>query len=384
MNYVYTCQENTKVENGTESKEYSAVERDYAAEKINAATQGITLIKGGYIKTDLIKVNEIFAKKIKLQNTTDENGNTTYGSIYGGERYDENGKDNDTTAKGFYLGSDGTLKAKDGYFEGSIRSNDIVLRDNVWMPMITPHQKSGNINGTTIPITVDLETITASELKTILDNLLDSEYTINTDGEDTTSKRLWIYVTPADDGQVLKDNKVAFNLDRYTDDTTNTTYYLIGYSMKCALYNIQYAAETAQILLTVKSDGTLFKYSKTGGNAKKITFSYIAIDFPVQATTLYSDGVIVSRRGYEFSFISIPHQRYEENPNNMEYLYNLASSSDIDSTPRLCCIRTTQETWDLGIIWKEDDNFYINVAGVNKYTLSKDSTSAPGFNYFLL
>lgn len=129
MNYVYTCQENTKVKDGTESKEYSAVERDYAAEKINAATQGITLIEGGCIKTKLIKVNEIFAKKIKLQDIKDENGNTTYGSIYGGERYDENGKDNDTTAKGFYLGSDGTLRAKDGYFEGEINATKGTMTD---------------------------------------------------------------------------------------------------------------------------------------------------------------------------------------------------------------------------------------------------------------
>ncbi len=118
---VYTCQRLTVTQNGTQSYEFTEVTQDHTAERLYAATKGKTVIEGGYIKTDLLDVNSIFAKQIKLQNST-VNGTTVYGSIYGGERYNADGTDNNTTAKGFYLGADGTLRAKDGYFEGEINA----------------------------------------------------------------------------------------------------------------------------------------------------------------------------------------------------------------------------------------------------------------------
>ncbi len=126
MSAVYTCQRLTVIQNGVQSYEFTAVTRDHTSERLYAMTNGRTIIEGGYIKTDLLDVNKIFAKQIKLQNT--QNGDTTvYGSIYGGERYNADGTDNDTTSKGFYLGADGTLKAKDGYFEGEINATSGIL-----------------------------------------------------------------------------------------------------------------------------------------------------------------------------------------------------------------------------------------------------------------
>lgn len=118
---VYTCQRLTVTQNGTQSYEFTEITQDHTAERLYAATKGKTVIEGGYIKTDLLDVNSIFAKQIKLQNSV-VNGNTVYGSIYGGERYNADGTDNNTTSKGFYLGADGTLRAKDGYFEGEINA----------------------------------------------------------------------------------------------------------------------------------------------------------------------------------------------------------------------------------------------------------------------
>ncbi len=118
---VFTCQRLTVTENGTQSYEFTEVSVDHTMERLYAITGGKTLIEGGYIKTDLLDVDKIFAKRIKLQNTKvgDE---TVYGSIYGGNRYNADGTDLNTSAKGFYLGADGTLKAKDGYFEGEINA----------------------------------------------------------------------------------------------------------------------------------------------------------------------------------------------------------------------------------------------------------------------
>lgn len=42
----------------------------------------------------------------------------TGGAIYGGDRYNADGTDNNTSANGFWLGADGSLKAENGYFTG--------------------------------------------------------------------------------------------------------------------------------------------------------------------------------------------------------------------------------------------------------------------------
>ena len=65
---VYTCQRLTVTQNGTQSYEFTEITQDHTAERLYAATKGKTVIEGGYIKTDLLDVNSIFAKQITVKN----------------------------------------------------------------------------------------------------------------------------------------------------------------------------------------------------------------------------------------------------------------------------------------------------------------------------
>jgi len=81
------------------------------------------LVRDLIAKTAMIE--RLFSHKLRIQTLTDANG-THEGAIYGGG-YDENGN-NPNNLAGFYLGTDGKLKAVDGIFSGIIDANDGIFK----------------------------------------------------------------------------------------------------------------------------------------------------------------------------------------------------------------------------------------------------------------
>ena len=94
------------------------------ADMISRAQNSGTIIDGGYIRTALIELETLFAKKIQLRNSIIE-GQEVPGAIFGG-KYLADGTVNPraTTDKGVYLDANGEFKASNGQFEGIIKSKD--------------------------------------------------------------------------------------------------------------------------------------------------------------------------------------------------------------------------------------------------------------------
>ena len=154
----------------------------------------------------------------------------------------------------------------------------------------------------------------------------------------------------------------------YIEDKA-TTYYEIG--------SVSISPNTRK-LLSVK-DGTIYKYLVPGSLAGKLRFTYYAKELGVNTRGMYVSGTIKSGRGYQFFAPSRKKGQASSFDNKNGSWWKYCKMLGITAIPRLCCIQESGGNYALAVIYKSDDNYIINEAGVAKFTLTEGNTADAGF-----
>lgn len=94
---------------------------------------------------------------------------------------------------------------------------------------------------------------------------------------------------------------------------------------------------------------------------------------------MYVSGTIESGKGYQFYAPARKKDQTYAYGNTIGEWWKYCKMLGVSYNPRLCCIKESGGNYALAIIYKSGNDYIINEAGVNKFTLTKNNTSAAGF-----
>ena len=257
-----------------------------------------------------------------------------------------------------------TLLGNNAFFTGEIWASESRFEKDVFLPMIEFAQGYS----TATPIDIDMDTETPVAIQTKLDNILSYSRAINIDWNDTTNKRVYVYSVSNDKSRknITPFSKASYYLQKYKDYTMNKIYYQLGSVSEGTMFG-----SNSRTLLTVSSNGTLFKYTSTS-ESNKIRMSYYAREFGVNASAFFGS-TIQSRQGYQFfEPVRLLEQNYTHTYKNGDY-WKYCRMLGITTTPRLCCVYRAGN-YEIATVYKESDNYIVKIAEGPRIVFTEGST----------
>lgn len=258
-----------------------------------------------------------------------------------------------------------TLLGDNAFFTGEIWASETRFEKDMFFPIVELAQVYNN----NVPGVINLETQTAEQIKTKLDTIINHQLSINIDYKDPSIKRAYVYIVSniKEKKNVAPYSKASFYLQKYKNYETGITTYEIGSVSAWSIYG-----NNTRILLEEDENGVLTKYtSSTLSNELK--FSYYAKELGVNGSCFFG-GTIESRQGYQFYRPEPLLKQGYTFQNKISEWWNYCRMLQLNYNPRLCCIERYENpgVYDLATIWKESNNYIINIAGVQKYTLTEN------------
>lgn len=268
--------------------------------------------------------------------------------------------------------------AGDSSFSGIIHSEQAVFTSDCEPPILKFYNKYNSY----VPVIVNLDTITKENLKTLLDNIINSDLGIPVDWTDTTYRRVYINIS-SQDGRYIGGTKnyTYMYLERYKVQQSayedyGTVYYVIGDGEQT------YIESQKRILLKVDANNITKYTSSTYSNVLK--FGYILDHMTVNTAETYFAGLLKSKLGYRFTEPDRMENQSVAYGFSSGSMYNLCSMLQIGG-PRLCCVqRGASGKYELGIVYKSGSEYIVNIAGVTFLEFVQDSSALTGLNNFLI
>lgn len=290
-------------------------------------TQGHTVIDGGYLKTALIDVD--------------------------------------------------TILGNNAFFTGQIWASESRFEKDVFLPMIEFSQQYNNY----VPVSIDIETESAAEIKTKLDNILNYSNAINIDWNDTAYKRVYIYAVSNDKTRenITPYSKASFYLQKYKNYNDSIIYYELSSVSGQGIYG-----SNSRILLTINENGQIFKYT-SNTESNKFRMTYYAKELGINAPAFFG-ATIESRQGYQFYEPDRLIKQSYVTHSKLGDFWKYCQMLQIDYFPRLCCaqINNNNEPFIIGVIYKKGNEYILNLGTNASIIFSENNTADSGLIRLLI
>lgn len=119
---------------GVSTMEFLAVNQAFIQKLM---VQELTLKSTGKIKSENFVPGESGFQLQASDGSAEFNNVKVRGTVYSGERYNQDGSDKNTNADGYWLGADGTMKAENGYFSGVLGQEKKITIKDYFISMFT-------------------------------------------------------------------------------------------------------------------------------------------------------------------------------------------------------------------------------------------------------